>query len=130
MDRCIIHHDNRWTLHGFTKLIETTYDHFTINRSFKSVGISLMPFVHKSSNIYPLAWYAFDRNRVPLFLPGIQDIRNETKTRCITIAQVNNPFSIFFDECRERFPLLLGSLRVRPLLHGLTNPTPADCKRF
>src|SRR5713101_5307910 len=39
MDRCIIHHDNRWTLHGFAKLIETTYDHFTINRPFKSIGV-------------------------------------------------------------------------------------------
>jgi len=48
MDRCIIHHDNRWTLHGFAKLIATPYDHFTLNRSFKSVGLSLMLFVHQS----------------------------------------------------------------------------------
>ena len=130
VDRCIIHHDNRWPLYGFAKLVETADDYGALNGPFKRVGVSLMPFIHKSEHIDPLAWRTGDRHRVPLFLSGIRDIRHETKARCIKIAQINDTFSIFCAERLERFPPRLIRLRVRALLHGGADATPAESERF
>jgi hypothetical protein len=129
MDRGMLHHDNRWTVHGCAQRIAPPEDHFTRNRPCNSVGVSRMPFVPQSSNRATLAGHACARNRVPVCLPGIRDRRHSTKTSGIKSAQVTDPCSIVFDACLERFPLLVRRRRVRPMLPVLAQPTPADFKR-